>query len=129
MIRLEDLDIPKLTKVAESGDGCALRESIENMFYEERLSALKQIEQQNKVNRAANPSVPELFGFPSAPETFYLGGMNLAIRRENRSFFQPNPGIYKDRFVVTTGEHISYCETWDLKDWTKQRTGGKAPRA
>ena len=104
MSRLEDLNIPALTKVAESGDGCALRETVDKLFYEERLAVLKRIEEQNKLNRSADPSLPDLKSFTTAPENFYLGGINLRVRGDNKYNV---PVIYKDRFVVTTGGHIS----------------------
>lgn len=128
MSGLDKLDIPKLTKMAESGDGCALREAVENLFYEERLSVLKKIEEQNKVNRAADPGLPELKSFPTFPETFCLGGVNLWASVDKKGFLQADTVIYKDRFVVTNGTHISYCENLDLKNGTKLKTDGKPPR-
>lgn len=130
MSGLENLDIPKLTKLAERGEGCALRESLDKLFYEERLAALKLIEEQNKVNREADSSVTKLSRFTSTPETFYLGGVNLIAEREGKGkgLFQNPPYIYLDRFEVTRGNHYSYCESWDLKSWTKLKSDGKWPR-
>lgn len=60
MSGFEKLDIEKVTREAESGNGCAIKNAFEGLFYEQRLEALKLIKEQNRAHRQAGEDVPRL---------------------------------------------------------------------
>ena len=57
---MSDIEIGKLTKSAESGQGCAITAKLQSMPYEESLRVLNQIVAENKKDQAADPDVKPL---------------------------------------------------------------------
>ncbi len=57
---MAEIDIRALTKEAEAGNGCAVQKQLEPLSFEESLKTLKQIANQNKTDRDADPSVARI---------------------------------------------------------------------
>lgn len=108
MNNVDKLDITSLTKSAESGDGCAVKDAISTFFWEERFAALKRIEQQNKENRSNDPNIPELVvhGYGNS-RSGLPGGMDL---HRGRAWIGHGPTIYEEQIHMGKGTHTSTCE-------------------
>jgi hypothetical protein len=57
---MDSIDIPKLTKEAEEGKGCLIRQNIQELPFEDSLQVLKAIQEQNKKDSDADSSIPSL---------------------------------------------------------------------
>jgi hypothetical protein len=58
---MSELDIAKLTRDAEAGNGCSIKDTIQAMPFEESLKTLKAIQDQNSNNREEDSSLPQVF--------------------------------------------------------------------
>jgi hypothetical protein len=108
MSNLDKLEIKALTKAAEAGDGCAIKDAISALFWEERFAALKRIEQQNKENRVADPKIVELsvHGYGNSGSRL-PGGMDLHY---GKGWIGHGPTIYVEEIHMGKGMHTSTCE-------------------
>lgn len=117
MAKLDNLDIVGLTREAETGNGCALREEIDKLSYEERWQALKAIEAQNKVNRSKDPDIIELHAHTNTGREDRKPGMDLHINR--KGLFRGNPILYQEFINSADRTFSSTCTdvnvlTWDV---------------
>ena len=107
MSNVDKLDIKALTKSAEAGDGCAIKDAISNLFWEERFAALKRIEAQNKENRAADPKIVELSMHGYGKRGRSPGGIDLHY---GKGWIGYGPTIYVEEIHLGKGTHTSTCE-------------------
>lgn len=98
MRELDKTDIERVTREAESGNGCAIKDAFEGLFYEQRLEALKLIQEQNRAHRQAGEDVPRLRAHDM------LRGMDL---HWDKSIFNWNRIIYGSS---TKGNAKAYCQ-------------------
>lgn len=108
MSNLEELDIKALTKEAEDGNGCAIKNALSGLFWEERLAALTKIVEQNKENKEDNPNTVELRshsynGRSRLPRAF----MDL---HRGPGLISNGPTIYEEEINLATGTFTATCE-------------------
>lgn len=53
--------IAKLTKAAEDGNGCSIKEAIHDFSFDDSLKTLQAIQEQNKLDQAADPNIPNVY--------------------------------------------------------------------
>lgn len=104
MSNLDKVDIKGLTKEAESGNGCGIKDALSTLFWEERMAALKMIAAENQMNRAKDPKVVELKFHPSLGR---LPGMDL---HHSSSTFGPGPAIYVEQLYTSSGTFNATCK-------------------
>lgn len=115
----DKLDIRKLTAAAEAGEGCAVRDAITNLGFEERFKALKEIQAQNEKNKAADPSLPYLSAsgwtnraanfFGNSDTHLHLKAVGLKPKEEFFSDFESASEIYYDTLYTSQGTHKDVC--------------------
>ena len=57
---MDEAKIVELTKQAEAGNGCGIREALQGLTFDDTVIAIKEIERQNRTNRETNQNLPEL---------------------------------------------------------------------
>src|ERR1700679_1381819 len=95
-----DIDIVKLTNLAETGHGCDLQDQLRQMPFEESLKALKQIETQSAEDRGRNSALHPLY--------FSSNGGGYSAYAE---LYRADPGsslswgdqIFEDRLGIDNG--------------------------
>ena len=109
MSNLDNLNIKGLTKEAEAGNGCGIKEDLGKLFWEERMAALKMIVAENAMNRAKDPSVTQLNFHSSIGTTrARTPGMDL---HHGSARFGPGPVIYVETLNLDDATHKSTCTT------------------
>ncbi|MBS1956043.1 MAG: hypothetical protein JST89_17800 [Cyanobacteria bacterium SZAS-4] len=119
----DKLDIKKLTTAAEGGQGCAIRDAITNLGFEERFKALKEIQAQNEKNRKDDPSLPYLKaeGWTNRAANFlansdthlHMTAVGLKPKGELFSDFDSSSEIYYDTLNTSQGTHKDVCRKLD----------------
>lgn len=79
-----DENIMRMTKLAETNQGCALRDQLAKIPFEESLNIMRLIAVESLVDHAVDSGIPIIIFSPDG-----LGG-NLGIRR---SIFRPDPMV------------------------------------
>jgi hypothetical protein len=62
---MADIDIAKMTKELEAGNGCSIREALLTMPFNESLKIMQKIDEQNKAHRLADSSIEEISFYSS----------------------------------------------------------------
>jgi hypothetical protein len=103
------IDIPSLTKAAESLDGCTVRAAITNLGFEERWKVLSQIQDENEKHRQTDSSLPQLYFEVVSAHARGPGTDEHMFLQQISSYPWQNPMLYSDILQPQKGTHLDQC--------------------
>jgi hypothetical protein len=111
-----DIDISKLTKEAEAGEGCDLQETLQLLPFEESMKVLKLIENHNADDRKTNSNLHPLYSLTGGGDFSTNADLYRAAPGSKHSWgeliFRDGLGLQNaDAFGVEIGKRWGGCKS------------------
>lgn len=103
---MKEVDIVALTKEAEAGNGCAIKDGLQGLGFDDTVVALRQIAQQNQLNRDDNKNLPQIQLFSAmGTDNGTISVASVGLTHPGKHWYSTPDRLFESGIALRNGPH------------------------